>query len=574
MADSYLKLKMINSIYKFVTSKQDNLPLYHGNDIPDFIKAEINDGLIRDKLSKHAINEISVQTLIDRLTRNRRINLASLGIMHDGKLVLEHYVPPYTREYRHVTFSMSKSVVSMAVGIAEAKGILSVKDKLCEIFTEHSGIFMKKNIKEITIENLLTMTSGVKFDELSSYFSYDWCKAFMGSDTSFEPGTSFSYNSINTYMLAAAITRKSGMTVMDFLKENLFNPLAIHDITWDKCPIGIEKGGWGMKLSLTGMLKFGQLYLNKGVWNVNGKDVQILSRKWVEDSIKCHFAIKDKEYIRGYGYSIWLLSDGSYLFNGIFGQNVYINPKRNMVLATTASAYEFFPDGKLIEEICNFARDNRNFCRQNSFSMFKNRVYRLRRGLLKKRLTSGLDIREYLNPYFDVKYRFQEYASSILPITSQVLYSNFLTGIEWLSIRFNNRRLMLCVSDGGIGYQLAVGYLNDKQYEYQLLEINGKKMPVAVSGRVLYDEDERMLLQIKIIFLEETVSKLLKIYFNREDIELKAYEIPNMLELSDKIFGEDLMMRTKKLGRVATPDYIKYKIQTVLTPYVRGQADE
>lgn len=573
MADTYLKIKMINSIYKYFTAKQETLPLYHGNDVPDFVKADADDGLERDKLKNHDISENAVFELIDRLSTDRRINIAGFGIMLDGKLVAEHYLPPFSSEYRHVSFSMCKSVIGMAVGIAVSKELFSVNDKLSEIFPEHNGIFMKKGIKEITVKNLLTMTSGVKFDEVSSYFSYDWCKSFMGSDTGFEPGTSFSYNSLNTYMLAAVIKRKSGMNVMDFLQENLFNSLGIHDITWDKCPLGIEKGGWGMKLSLPDMLKLGQLYLNKGVWNINGRDIRLLDKSWIDESLKCHVALKDKRFVKGYGYQIWLMNDGAYLFNGVFGQNVYINYKRNMVIATTASAHEFFPDGRLVEEICSFAKSDRNFCRDSSLGIFRHRISVMGRRIFAKK-PSAYDIRELLNPYFDIKYKFQNYASSILPLTSQVIYSNFLTGIEWLCIKFNNNRLMLNICDGGNAFLLAVGYADKQPFEYQVLNINGKKMPAAVSGRVLFDEDERMLLKINITFLEEIGSKILKIYFNREGIELKADETPDMLEFADKLLGEELMRRTKKLGKLTPPDYLKYKIQTILTPDVKGQADE
>lgn len=574
MADAYLKIKMLNNIYKYFTSRQETLPLYHGNDVPDFIKADTDDSLVRDKIKYHDISECAVYELLERLSANRSINLAGFGIMMDGKLVAEHYLPPFSREYRRVSFSMCKSVISMAVGIAVSKDLFSVDDRLSEIFPEHNGIFMKKGIREITIKNLLTMTSGVKFDEVSSYFSYDWCKSFMGSDTEFEPGSSFSYNSLNTYMLAAAIKRKAGVNVLDFLQENLFNPLGIHDITWDKCPVGIEKGGWGMKLSLTDMLKLGQLYLNKGVWNVNGRNVRLIDKDWIDESLKCHVTLKDKRFVKGYGYQIWLMHDGAYLFNGVFGQNVYINFNRNMVIAVTASAHEFFPEGKLIEEICSFAGNDRNFCRDRSVRLFRNRISRMiGRGISLKKMVDA-DIQGKLNPYLDIKYKFQNYASSILPLTSQVIYSNFLTGIEWLCIKFNNNRLMINICDGGNVFLLAVGYTDKKPFEYQVLNINGKMMPVATSGRLILDEDERLLLKINITFLEEIGSKILKIYFNREGVELKADETPDMLEFADKLLGEDLMRRTKKLGRLTPPDYLKYKIQTILTPDVRGQADE
>ena len=102
---------------------------------------------------------------------------------------------------------------------------------------------MKKGMKDVTVEHLLTMRAGVKFDELSSFFHRDWCRSYMGSELSFAPGTEFTYNSLNSYMLAAIIKEKTGRSLLTYLQEKLFDAMDIHDITWDKCPQGIEKGG-------------------------------------------------------------------------------------------------------------------------------------------------------------------------------------------------------------------------------------------------------------------------------------------------------------------------------------------
>lgn len=126
----------------------------------------------------------------------------------------------------------------MAVGLAMEEGLLSLDEKLVDIFPEYTGLFTKKAMKEVTVKHLLTMTAGVKFDEVSSYFAEDWRKSFIGSDVSFAPGTDFTYNSLNTYMLAAIVTRRAGCSMLAYLKSRLFRPLGIHNITWDWLPEG------------------------------------------------------------------------------------------------------------------------------------------------------------------------------------------------------------------------------------------------------------------------------------------------------------------------------------------------
>ena len=126
-------------------------------------------------------------------------------------------------------------------------------------------------------------------------------------------------------------------------------------------PEGIERGGWGMKLSLQDMVKLGELYLNDGAIIRDGKHIQLLSRAWIRESTQTHVEFEDTTLTKGYGYQIWCLKDGAWLFNGVFGQNVYINQRKNLVIACTAGGYEVFPEGHLVARICKFAADEENF---------------------------------------------------------------------------------------------------------------------------------------------------------------------------------------------------------------------
>ena len=127
----------------------------------------------------------------------------------------------------------------------------------------------------MTVRHLLTMSSGCGFKEYGMVLEADWAKAFLDADYAFEPGEKMEYNSMNTYMLAAIVRRKTGEGLMEYLRPRLFEPLGFADVAWETCPLGTEKGGWGMYVRLEDALKLGLVYLNGGVWHTPQGDVHI-----------------------------------------------------------------------------------------------------------------------------------------------------------------------------------------------------------------------------------------------------------------------------------------------------------
>ncbi len=570
MSDVSLTFKFLNTLYKVLTGGQEELPVYHGNDVSEFIPASICEDFVSD--NKPPINVQALEELIDSLSSDSETSLAGFAMLHEGRLIKEYYVTPYSNQYRHVSYSLSKTIVALGVGIAVDKKLISLDTKLCSIFPEHDRVFMKKGLKQVTIQHLLTMTAGVAFDEASSYFAYDWRRAYMSSETKFNPGEEFYYNSLNTYMLVAAITKLSGMSFIEFINEYLLKPMNITDVTFDKCPMGIERGGWGMKLSLMDMVKIGQLILCKGKWVYNDKSEQLVSSSWINDMLTCHVEIKDKSLIAGYGFSIWLLNDGSYLANGVFGQNIYINPTRDMVIATIGSGHELFPDGTTVDKLCRFARLDENFRYVRSKISTKS-ILKPIRSIIGYRQEGLRYIKEKLSVYLGNEYRFEDYASSVLPLSSQVVYSNYLTGIEVLSIDIIDDEIILRTKDSNIDILLKVGYSRCKPYIYQMISINGKQMPVAVSGKVIYDEDGRLLLKIHIVYLEEVADRIIKLYFMEDKIRLKAYETPDLIRFMNKFIGDDVFNKAKRLKDMISPDYLDYKAKKILRPDVIGYID-
>lgn len=569
--DIALTLKIINLIYKFTNSRHNELPDNFSNYVTGFLEASPHDDI---KISKNStLNRKYIDKFIYELKQDNRVNLAGIGIMHGGKLIKEEYIYPHTSSYRHVSFSMSKSIVSMAVGIAIDKKILSLNEHLVDIFPEHDSVFIKRGMKNVTIESLLTMTSGVSFDEISAFFSEDWCLAYMGSDIKYESESEFSYNSLNTYMLVAAICKKSNMSFQNFLYLNLFKYMGINDVTWDKCPQGIEIGGWGLKLSLMDMLKLGQLYLNEGKWIVDNKEVRLIDANWVKESTRRQVSLNDKEVISGYGYQIWILKDGAYLFNGLFGQNIYVNPNKNLVIAVMASAYEVFPGGTLVRKICDFANDDLLYHR-GFITNIKNIVKKPKYDLI-KRNKIRYDAETFftvISDYLDNKYIFYDYSASILPICVQGFYSMFSMGIRSLRFKRIKSDLFMIVEENDTEFTIQLGYV-DNEFKYQIIDYGGKQMPMAAYCSLAFDEDDRFMLKIRLVFLEEVGERILKIFFSSNSITLKGIESPDLKEFVGILFGESRLRGKQLTNKINMPDYLEYKVDKILSPVSKGDVN-
>lgn len=288
------------------------------------------------------------------------INAHGLMILRHGKIISTGMWAPYLEEYPHVTHSLCKSITSMAVGIAADQGLIDINEKIVDIFPEKTSILTSKKVKSITVEHLLTMTSGIRFNEASSVLSKDWVKSFLDSDTAFEPGTKFAYNSMNSYMLSAIVKRKTGSGLLEYLIPFLFEPLGITDVTWEKCPRGNEKGGWGCYITLENMAKLGQLYLQKGKWIVAGEEKQIISEEWINASTIEHAREDNGTSNRAYGYQIWIHNTitNAFQFNGLFGQYVMVIPKHDIVIAMTSGSTNLLPQGSTIDIVTKYFNDD------------------------------------------------------------------------------------------------------------------------------------------------------------------------------------------------------------------------
>jgi CubicO group peptidase (beta-lactamase class C family) len=268
----------------------------------------------------------------------------SIMILRHGKVVAEGWWSPYNKDLRHTLYSTSKSFTSTAVGFAVNEKLLTVNDKVVSFFPEELPDTVSPYLAELTIKDLLTMSVGQDPDPTSTHTNdTNWVRAFLAIPILNKPGTKFLYNSMATYMLSAIIQKVTGEKIIDYLTPRLFEPLGIQGMDWELDPMGINTGGWGLRVKTEDMAKFGLLYLQKGKWN----EKQIIPESWVDEATTFKIdqapdapkAIKDSnDWMQGYCYQFWRCRNNAFRADGAFGQYIVVIPDKDAVIAITSES--------------------------------------------------------------------------------------------------------------------------------------------------------------------------------------------------------------------------------------------
>ncbi|QYR24117.1 beta-lactamase family protein [Paenibacillus sp. sptzw28] len=258
-------------------------------------------------------------------------------LLRHGQVVAEGWWAPYASDIHHMTFSLSKSFTSTAIGLATLEGKLSVEDTVVSFFPDDVPDEINSNLSAMRIRHLLMMGTGHNEDTLSNLLQSEdgnWTKAFLHAPALHVPGTHFIYNSGASYMLSAILHKVTGQNLLEYLQPRLFEPLGINGATWETCPKGICFGGWGLSVTTEDIAKLGQLYLQKGVWN----EQRLLPEKWVDEATSKQISNGDggaNDWAQGYGYQFWLCRHGVIRGDGAFGQFCIVMPEQDAVLAIT-----------------------------------------------------------------------------------------------------------------------------------------------------------------------------------------------------------------------------------------------
>ncbi|NMM61738.1 serine hydrolase [Clostridium sp. P21] len=298
-------------------------------------------------------------------------NTAGIIVLKDGKTLYENYFNGYTAASNLHVFSVTKSIISILIGIAIDKGyIKSINQKVLEFFPDYAVKGGEKTIQNVTLKDMLTMTAPYKYESepYTEYFtSHNWVNSALDLLGGRGKIGEFRYTPlIGPDIFSGILVKTTGQSVLDFATEYLFSPIGINvcgnvvfrnkeeQLAWYKekdvrgwvaDPQGVNTAGWGLTLTPMDMAKIGKLYLNKGIWN--GK--QIVPAWWIEESTKEHSRWGKLLY----GYLWWIIDDKEHIYAamGDGGNVIYVNTKNKMVVSIASL---FMPNAedriKLIKE--------------------------------------------------------------------------------------------------------------------------------------------------------------------------------------------------------------------------------
>jgi len=284
---------------------------------------------------EQALDPVQLEKMLSAIDEEE-LEIHSVLIVRNGYIVMEKYYAPYQVHTRHPLYSITKSFISALIGIVISEGAIERIDvPVLEFFPEYEFANIDQAKAAMTLENLLTMTSGLSWDD--TYDSdhemgraKDPIQYVLDQPMVSEPGKEFSYNSGCSHLMSAILQKTTGMNTLDYATSRLFEPLGITNVEWETDRNGIPFGGWGLELTPRDLAKFGYLYLKEGVWN----DSQIIPAEWVKNSIESHVKFDDGW---GYGYQ-WLPAPfhNGYAAIGRFSQLLVVIPDLEIVVIFTA----------------------------------------------------------------------------------------------------------------------------------------------------------------------------------------------------------------------------------------------
>lgn len=318
---------------------------------------------------------------MEEIISNSYSNTGGIVVLKSGKTLYENYFNECTAATTLHVFSVTKSIVSILIGIAIDKGyIKSINQKVLDFFPDYVVKRGEKTLQNVTLKDMLTMTAPYKYrsEPYTKYFTSDnWVNSALDLLGGKGAIGEFRYAPvIGPDILSGILVKTTGQSVLDFATKYLFSPLEIsvgnnvvfHNKEeqlefykaknvsgWVADPKGVNTAGWGLNLTPMSMAKIGQLYLDDGIW----KGKQIISSDWINESTKEHS--RCNQWKLSYGYLWWIIDEKehAYAAMGDGGNVIYVNTRKNMVISIASLFMPHAKDRiKLIKEYIEPAFEN------------------------------------------------------------------------------------------------------------------------------------------------------------------------------------------------------------------------
>lgn len=480
---------------------------------------------------KVGIPSVAILRFIDRLEDEAFTDIHSIMISRYGKVCAEGWWQPYAPGIPHAIWSLSKTYTATAVGVAVKEGILGLDERLGDIFPELSPKEPDRRFAGLTVRNLLKMSSGIADEVFGN--TEDWLEVFLHSEFAYEPGEAFSYVSQGTNALGVAVSRRSHMTMEQYLQEKVFAKIGIcsENTRWMRLPDGSELAAGGLHATTEDNLRLMLMYMQGGAWNgeqiLDEEYIRLATTKQVENKIRYDHmpgaAKKTKDNTAGYGYQLWMLSHpGAYAGQGAQGQYGVVFPNEQIVISTTQILNPTYPDGghlydlmfDLVKEVSDHP-----FCEDpEGERKLRNRLKRL-----------SIPSPDF-SPYSDferetegVRYETKEGKFTVYPVfegREHMGTGRMVTaGIDSFYFRFtpDRRRCHMSFTEDGLDRELEIAL--DGTRCFNILK-NPNQVPreVLLSG---FWESEKVLV-LKARWVETTIEKTIWFRFDEDRVTVEA----------------------------------------------------
>lgn len=581
--DLKVQAKVVEHLYHIIMQTPFDQKVAFKVEKKPYITPAIKQRLPRKSPESVGVSRRHLEDFLQEIKDTRDLNIHQLMVLKDEAVILEAAFAPYRMDLWHVTHSLCKTVTAMAIGILVGDGLISLDDKLTKIFESSMPPLSKFKLGKITVRHLLTMSTGAMVNESLICAEEDWLKAYFDTGLHFEPGSKFQYNSINSYVLSSMVQQITGKTMFAFLQERLFSKMGIDNIQWESCPMGRTKGGWGMYILPEDMAKLGLLMQQEGSW----KGKSLIPKDYIVQMTSKQIDSSPEEGMYGYGFQTWMGKlEGSFLFNGMLGQNIHVVPSLRLVIVVTGGndklfgncainhlIYKYFTDAPIPpadaaepgEKVSSASMRPKNLKSEFGWWRDGTGIFRMKQPKPEKQILA-LAGKAYVFPKPNVR---------LQPLFAQFINNSYAKCVERMAFSLEEDRFCLRIKQGEEENRIVIGF---KAPEYSQININSEPYLVAAHGCFTSDEDSVPVFKITIPFVEHSNGRIIKLFFLPENkVRVEWKEFPGSSILADGANNFLATMNPTILGQLKSHidiDMILAMADGIMEPVSMGVLEE
>lgn len=579
--DLTLQKRAMDMIWKFLQQDTQHLyPYAHSPQKPVFLPQVEKKPLPRSTPEREGVSSLALNALLDAIHADEAAKAHEIMILRNGKVIAEANWAPYDSRLPHQLYSLSKSITATAVGMLVDEGLLTLDERLCDIFFDKAPEGETHPAQKMTVRMLLNMSTGTYFNEAGSAMGTDWERDFLHAPVKFEPGSAFDYNSMNTYMLAAIVRRKTGESLTDYLCPRLYEPLGIESHYWETCPNGTEKGGWGLSLTPESVAKIGQLYLNKGVWKTLLGEKRLISEAWIAEATKPQIDTPKGEITYGYGHQIWMTArEGAFLFNGAFGQYMLALPELDVLVVLFSGTSRLFAQGGVLDDVTSafdsvtdqtLPRDPRA---QDALETTISALTSRSRAPFYQAERKSVPLEEIAARLAGRVYSFDANIGGLMPFILQSVHNNFTTGLRQIVFsRAKGGALALEMVEGEHTHRFTIA---EGCYTAATVTQRGDVFEARFAVQTEISDAGERSLNIAAHFIETPFTRLMRITLTGEDtIKIVFDEDPSIRAASEMLMeltGISRVDIVRNLLPLLKRERLQHTLRTFTTVTVQGK---